>query len=127
MIKNLIIYTILSSMTLHCGVRLGFLDQLYQQRHKIAYNIGLIAEIPIALCNSDYDFDKGLKIENHEADQTALPISSIAQEIILFSPTQLSFTFSPQELLAGPFGCNYSFGKYFSPYADIFHPPCLCA
>lgn len=44
-------------MTLHCASRLGVVSYLYENRLEIAYQIGLIAEIPIAMCAGDY-FEK---------------------------------------------------------------------
>lgn len=84
MFRKALVYTILLSMTLHCGCRLGFVDRLYQKRHEVAYAIGLIAEIPIAICSSGYDFGKELKIETQKTE-TALPVSFLqVQEISPF-------------------------------------------
>jgi hypothetical protein len=117
---------ILASMVLHCAGRLGLLSHLYENRHHIAYTIGLITEVPIAMCSSDYDFDGGLAIlENDTAEQPGQQHLFVqAQEIILFMPpaaTQPSFTetsFTVKGLTP------YSGQFYHTANADIFHPPC---
>lgn len=83
MIRKTFILVILCSMMLHCASRVGFLSYLYGQRHEIAHMLGLIAEVPIAVCSSEYDFNDGLTIlstDNDEDSQT-LPV---ALEIKLF-------------------------------------------
>lgn len=116
---------ILGSMVLHCAGRLGLLSHLYENRHRIAYAIGLIAEVPIAMCSSDYDFNAGLTL--HEDDSAKQPIQHFfvqAQEIILCMPpavTQPSFTKVPYSVKAIT---PYSGRLYHAANADIFHPPC---
>jgi hypothetical protein len=116
---------ILGSMVLHCAGRLGLLSHLYEHRHRIAYTIGLIAEVPIAMCSSAYDFDAGLTIlENDSAEQPIQHLFVQAQEIILFMPpaaTQPSLTKVPVSMKAVT---PYSGRPYNATNADIFHPPC---
>ena len=117
---------ILGSMVLHCAGRLGLLSHLYENRHRIAYTIGLITEVPIAMCSSDYDFDAGLTIlENDSAEQPHQQHLFVqAQEIILFMPpaaTQPSVSEIPIAMKAVT---PYSGQPYHTANADIFHPPC---
>lgn len=110
-------------MTLHCACRLGILDQLYQQRHAISHAIGLIEEIPIAMCNSDYDFSEGLVIETQQEDSSVPAHIVQANEINLFFYSYsippllnnsitlaLVFTLEDENLLQRDF-------------ASVFHPP----
>src|SRR6187402_1687784 len=88
MIQRTLTFTILISMVLHCAGRLGVLSYLYKNRLEIANAVGLISEIPIALCSSDYDSDGRLTIHLPDADRS-LPVHFLsAQEIILFMHTQ---------------------------------------
>lgn len=110
-------------MTLHCFSRLGLLSYVYEQRHELAYALGVVAEIPIPLCNSNYDFTKGLVIQNHDIDQSNPKQLAQAHEINLF--------FNAIELIVEPsfFGCGENkFNSipdkfYHSPSRSIFHPP----
>jgi len=82
--KKLCAYIILCSMTLHCGARLGLLDHLYQKRNDIALALGLIQEVPIATCSSDYDFNGGLKVVSHNNSHSVPSSLTQAREINLF-------------------------------------------
>ncbi len=82
--RKVVIFVILGSMILHCASRVGFLSYLYQNRNEIAYTLGLADEMPIAMCNSDYDFDKGLTIQAVDHDETSQRTFPIAFEIKLF-------------------------------------------
>jgi len=112
-------------MTLHCASRLGVLSYLYEKRHSVAFKIGLIAEVPIAMCNREYDFGKGLVIhDNDSGDSTIPPAIFHAQEIQLF------ITSIPQlELKTDWLAINSSrqlfpdSSRYSSPSLSIFHPP----
>jgi hypothetical protein len=83
MFKKSFVYIVLFSMALHCGCRLGFLDHLYQKRHEIAYTIGLITEVPMAMCSSDYDLDRGIKVETIETEGR-IPVSLLTHELDVF-------------------------------------------
>lgn len=82
--RKAVIFMILSSMILHCASRVGLLSYLYQNRNEIAFALGLTDEIPIAMCNSDYDFDKGLTIQSADHDETGQRTFPVAFEIKLF-------------------------------------------
>lgn len=110
-------------MMLHSASRLGVLSYLYQQRHDIAYAVGLIAEIPIAMCNSDYDFGSGLVIVSANGSDHSLPPQSLqAREIQLFVNEFIGFI-EPRRLefkIDQPFLVE---SAYSSPPLSIFHPP----
>jgi hypothetical protein len=123
MFKKGIILVILFSMMLHCASRIGFLSYLYQQRHELAYTIGLIAEVPIALCSSDYDFDSGLKIRAQDESDQSLPTVFQAREIQLFFFRQ-NIEVNPELSLI----CENQIPgviekSYYPPSLSIFHPP----
>lgn len=110
-------------MTLHCFSRLGVLSYIFEKRHEIAYALGLIAEVPIAMCSSDYDFTPGLVID-HAQDEHQLPPSvSPAQEIILFIHT-VTVEIKPRHAASFTKGFDQrDEGKYPSPSLSVFHPP----
>jgi hypothetical protein len=84
MIKRLLVFAILISMILHCVCRLGLLNHAYKKRHEIAHTLGLIAEMPIAMCSSDHDFGGKLIVEMDE-DEGSIPADTTqAREINLY-------------------------------------------
>jgi hypothetical protein len=112
-------------MILHCAGRLGLLDSLYQQRHRIAYNLGLIAEIPIAICigDYDYDFDDKLKFQSGDADETEIPISYQLRDITLFLVNDdLNLNCEPY-ILSTAINVLHKVNPYLSPTRAIFQPP----
>jgi hypothetical protein len=125
MLKKFLSLIILVSMILHCSSRLGIMSYLYEKRYEIAYGIRLISETPIALCTSDYKFNKGLAIHHQDAE-TQMPASFLpAYEINLFfqsiSSNQL---LTPLHLILSTSGeCIYSQRLYQSPLLQKFHPP----
>jgi hypothetical protein len=119
-IKKALVYTILITMTLHCASRLELLNYLYNNRHDIAFAIGLSAEKAIAMCSSDYSRDSKLLLPSEDRHPSSL---IHAQEINLFAP-QHQFVFESNarlEILLLP--GEYVSLPYSSPLADIFHPP----
>ncbi|MFN7259043.1 MAG: hypothetical protein ACK5TU_04000 [Cyclobacteriaceae bacterium] len=123
MFKRLLVYLILTSMILHCAGRLGLLDSLYQQRHRIAYNLGLIAEIPIAICSGDYDFDDKLKFQSGDADETEIPISYQLRDITLFLVNDdLNLNYELY-ILSTAVNVQHKVNPYLSPTRAIFQPP----
>ncbi|HMV08459.1 MAG TPA: hypothetical protein PK325_14450 [Cyclobacteriaceae bacterium] len=125
MIKNLTIYTLLLSMALHCACRLGVLDHLYERRHQIAFSVGLLAEVPIAVCGHKYDPGTSLKI-NTQQQHAPLPSTVFqSQEIKLFF-TSAELSVHPDYYLLTSNGwrdCGAT--EYPSPDVSIFHPPSL--
>jgi hypothetical protein len=83
-IRKLLIGCIFLSMTLHCGFRLGFLDQLYKNRYAIAVSIGLITEVPIPVCSSDHDYRTCLTINTTDQADASVPVTVRAEPINLF-------------------------------------------
>ena len=118
---------ILTCMMLHCASRVGFLSYLYQQRHQIAFTLGLIAEVPIAMCSSDYDFNDDLSVHVSDNDNAAHQSLPMAFEINLFCVAVETPEFSAQEI-----GARESTSpRWSSPLQgclrSIFHPPALQA
>jgi hypothetical protein len=110
-------------MMLHCASRLGILSYAYQQRHALAQTIGLITEVPIALCNSDYNFNQELTLQQHDGEES-FPTSFLqAREILLFlNKTELNV--KPELSVLRETTCCLSFEKtYLPPGFPIFHPP----
>jgi hypothetical protein len=123
--RRIISLVILCSMMLHCASRLGILSYLYQERHSIAHAVGLIQEIPIALCSSDYDFNQGLSIQDHDDSET-LPVTfGHAHEITLFAPhNDFDNTRRSHHYLAGTLNQPpYLITISSSPHFKIFQPP----
>lgn len=125
MIKRLTILLILVSMFLHCASRIGVLSVIYKERHRIALSLGLIDEVPIALCNSDHDFDRGLIFqETSDAEHSVPPLLSQAPEIQLFCTSVLNPQINVDRFIlsaSNPFIPTE--GKYTAPHTSVFHPP----
>ena len=125
MLRRFICLVIIATMMTHCAARLGVLSYLYEKRHDIALSVGLISEIPIALCSHNYDFGNGLILNDSSDEQKAPPSFSTTHEIILFVPsTSCSininwrcFTLEKIVSIQPTFESTYLF--------DIFHPPSL--
>jgi len=107
-------------MLLHCTSRLGFVSYVYQQRHEIAFSLGLTAEKVIAMCNSNYH--KEIKFAEHHSDNETAPLPN-AQEINLFFEV-IVVCFTPAYSSGADKRMSfYYYGTYSSPPPDIFHPP----
>lgn len=122
--KRIISLLILTSMMLHSASRLGILSHLYEERHSIALTVGLIAEIPIASCSSDYDFSTGLSVQ-YEDENTPARTLAQAHEINLFLPVgSLARTLEAHPHLMGLLaGSAYTAMAVQDPSLDIFQPP----
>lgn len=110
-------------MMLHSASRLGVLSYVYQQRHVIAEAIGLIAEVPIAMCDSSYHLSNELQVVAHDSDTESVPPSILAHEIQLFFTDVLSLA-SPDRLLLPSQSTALIETAYSSPPLPIQHPPC---
>ena len=120
--RKFLCLVILTAMVVHSAGRFGALSFLYENRHAIAYSIGLIAEIPIAMCSSDYDFDKGLKIKESPSQQ-AMPLCMQAHEIILFYVTNFSLL-EPKAILLSQAQIIRDSGNYsLITLSSVFRPP----
>lgn len=127
MFKKGMVMLILTCMMLHCASRVGFLSYLYQQRHEIALALGLIAEVPIAMCSSDYDFNDDLSVHVSDNDEAARHTLPVAFEINLFC-----IAVAMPDLAAKEAGNTPGTSRYWSsPLAgclrSIFHPPARIA
>lgn len=109
---------------LHCAARMNFLSYLYERRQDIALSLGLIDEIPIAMCQHDYDFDKGLTIVTHDTNESRLPSPFLnAREIILFCQnSMINVDPRPEISITNPV-THLRKKKYTPPEFPIFHPP----
>ncbi len=125
MIKRLGIALVLLSMVLHSASRLGMLSYLYQQRHQIAYAVGMITEVPIAMCNSDYDFEGGLQFHTtDDSDRTLPPAVLQAKEINLFFVVNLDLKPNAEKIVLRSLSrFDVREVPYSSPPLSIFHPP----
>ena len=112
-------------MVLHSASRVGLISYLYQQRHEIAYTLGIIAEIPIAMCSSDYDFSGKLVIhEQKSADSSVPPSIAQAPEIHLFLQRLCTFDVNGVRSLVRIAHQSYiADNGYPTPTLSIFHPP----
>ncbi len=121
--RRIIVYIILGSMTLHCAGKLGLLDELYQKRLDIAFSLGLIREIPIAMCSSDYDFNGGLKIVSHD-NSHAVPLSlTQTREINLFYTSVYYHTRPTSVIISRPTSIHPVDLYGLMLVTTIFHPP----
>ncbi len=126
-LRHFLIGVILFSMMLHGAARLGVLSYAYEQRHEIAFALGLIDEIPITTCSHEYFADGNLTL--HEIDQesqNAVPaVVFTAQEIHLFMNTYSALPAPPAPTgLAALHHTGIVPSEYHSPALSIFHPPC---
>lgn len=124
MIRRSLTFVILFAMMLHSSSRIGILSLLYQSRHEFAFRAGLIAEIPIAMCSSDYDFTNELEFVDPGDDRSTLPpVFTQMREILLFFQDSMISVKPSLRLMETK---NFAFHrerKYSSPGKDIFHPP----
>lgn len=124
--KRAVCLLILLSMVMHCASRLGVLSYLYSKRHDIAYRVGLIAQVPIAMCNGDY-FTKQAPLViddlDHADQQIPAPFPQ-AKEIFLFlQPTTNLVATDVPEIELNHYTA-FQEGHYIPPSLSIFHPPC---
>ncbi len=110
-------------MTLHCVSRLGVLNKIYQNRNDITFIIGLIDEVPIALCNSEYDFSKELVIKLTEDHKSLPSVLTTAQEINLFHCSTLLLINPSYYQIAENRKGYLVLNSYNEPPTLIFHPP----
>lgn len=105
------------------GVKLGLLDFLYEHRYLIAYEIGLIDEIPIAVCSDNYETSAALHLHDIVVDQ---PICHF-----LFNTIEVKWIMTVDSQVINPLRkVFYSFSKtryqvfiYPKPTLLVFHPP----
>jgi len=123
--KRILSLVVLVSMLLHCSSRLGILSYVYKNRLEIAYSIGMISEMPIAFCSSDYDGDRDLTIQHQDNGDHLPPVFAQAREIHLFCH-EIDFTLHPSYSFSG---CIHSPFIHPAPYPEppsaVFHPPAV--
>lgn len=123
MIRRILATIILLSMVLHCASRLGILSYLYKNRNELAYVVGLVSEMPIAICSSDYDFNEGLHIQ-HADTQPGTPVSFLtAPEITLFCLSPFSVELHNNSVPKNTAYPTYKELTYTTPLQAIFQPP----
>ena len=108
-------------MTLHCAGRLGVLNWLYEQRHVIAFDLGLIDEKPIAECGSAYLQDGLVIVQQDDAHASPSPVFS-AKEINLFCDLKKVVLHRAFTIVKPQYPGVVTF--YSTPSRNgIFHPP----
>jgi len=124
MIRKSLSIVILFSLMLHCAGRTGFLSYLYKQRHEIAYELGLIDEVPIAICNAGYFVhENGLVIQTTDDSANVPVVLTNAAEIVLFFITPEFSAVPDRPLLAKDLLTRHIAGFYGGPDPDFFQPP----
>jgi hypothetical protein len=124
MLRRFLSIVLLGAMTLHCVGRLGGISFLYQNRHSLAYSMGLIAEIPIAVCSSDYDFNKTLKIVASET-LDRMPSFVQAHDINFFFVPAYQLREPQMIQLSKDSKAGNSVAIYSIVLSSLFHPPTL--
>lgn len=123
MIRKSLSIVILFSLMLHCAGRTGFLSYLYKQRHEIAYAMGLINEVPIAICSAGYFVhEHGLTLQTTD-DGNVPTVLTNAAEIVLFFMTPEFSSAPDRPLLDEDPSTRHMAGFYGSPDLDFFQPP----
>ena len=110
-------------MTIHCAGRLGVLTWLYEQRHVIAFELGLIKEKPIAECGSAYLQDGLVIVQQDNSHASPSPVFS-AREIVLFFANQEVDIVRSFLIIEPQYNRITSFYPL-PPTPGIFHPPSL--
>lgn len=124
--KRAFAISILVCMLLHMASRMGFISYLYENRHEIAYQLGVIDERPITMCSADY-FSSGnsliLQEATPEKQQVPLQLAQ-SNEIILFSKQVDQISYGGQPIQFLQHNTAMKVVAYVSPEFSIFHPPC---
>jgi hypothetical protein len=123
--KRFLGLVILLSMLLHCSSRLGVLSYLYNNRHDIAYTVGMISEVPIAFCSSDYEGDRALTIQHNDDGDHLPPSFAQAREIHLFFH-RMDFSLHPSYIMPRQIYVGFIHpAPYPEPPSAVFHPPAV--
>ena len=123
--KRAIVFVILTSMTLHCSIRLGFMTWLYQNRQDIVYAFGLGDKPLITMCSHADDLDRAVKIEVAQDDyDKRMPVSAFqVREINLFFVSHLLSASQELALLREQCVPHVVDKDYPEPLLTVFHPP----
>jgi hypothetical protein len=120
-VKRFLSGVVLVGLMLHGLSQAGAISYLYQQRHALAFNLGLIAERSIPLCKSDYFQQTTLsQILSGELVPTGL---APAPEIGLDVPSPVLLTPSPTVENAPLPATACALIDYNVLQSLIFHPP----
>lgn len=125
--KRAVCLVILFSMVLHCASRLGLVAYLYDSRHDIAYSMGLITDIPITICETEYftkDAPFRIVLPDNHADEQ-MPVQHFqAREIVLFAEETDKSILPPFSAMNIEHNTATFESRYPAPELAIFHPPC---
>jgi hypothetical protein len=122
-IRKLLIGAILLSMALHCGCRIGFLDEMYRNRYAIAVSIGLMHEVPIPVCSSHHDYRTGLTIRITDQSESTPPLNVRTEPINLFIVAVYSMPESLQAIPSMPLPLRLTGLYKFLLIHRLFRPP----
>lgn len=113
-------------MVLHCAVRTGLFNYLYQQRHEIAFALGIVDEVPITECGHKYFDGSGFYVDvPKDSNDLSLPAAFHVQEINLILNAVSTIEIKPNSAHARvEYSADVVNGLYASPALSIFHPPC---
>jgi hypothetical protein len=79
------------------------------------------------MCNSDYDFERGLKIEAFDGSHSSLPLLMLVKEIHLFLISLYHYS-SPKKIFLSNEFSTWQADEYQLVLApSIFHPPSVLA
>jgi len=109
-------------MTMHCAGRLGVLSWIYDQRHVIAFELGLSEERPIAECGTGYLNDGLVIIQQDDASYATPSVMFQAKEINLFFVFQIIDIDPGFSLVEKNYPVDF-IDRYPPPVRGIFHPP----
>ena len=125
MIRKSLGIIVLSSLVLHCASRVGLLSHIYQERHQIAFFLGIVDELPIALCGTSHFDSQQLLV--HPADEKgSVPAELMTRINIVLFCVKVGNIDDPVRFLIPPVhNFHYVLVPYASPARDILHPPCV--
>lgn len=123
--RKLVAIFMLLVMLSHFAGRWGVISYLYENKDRIAHTIGIISEIPIAMCSSDYDFGGPLLVSETDDSHATAPLVLDVKDANFFLS---SFSFTVR--LEVPITITNFFGKSDGRLRDgsldsVFHPPSL--
>jgi hypothetical protein len=78
MVRQIISSALLIVLSFHGANNVGIADYIYAQRSWIAFELGIINEIPVAQCNADYESIPALHLHDIDPGQ---PINSILTDL----------------------------------------------
>lgn len=121
--RRVVCIIVLFSMMLHCITRLGVTSYLYSKRHQVALSVGLIDEVPITLCKSDYPPGTPLVIAAMQDQNVPVPFTHTS-EIHLFVESATPDIAQNQAMSTLTHQTMMRHSEYTPPALTVFHPPC---